>query len=44
MGYGAGNQAIAHWRIAEVEVLNKICLEHGIKPLAPEKTRGVLEV
>ena len=36
--------AIAKWRAAEVEVLNKICLEHGIKPLAPEKARGTLEV
>ena len=25
-------------------MLNKICLEHGIKPLAPEKARGTLEV
>lgn len=44
MGYGTGKQAIARWRVAEVEVLNKICLEHGIKPLAPEKARGTLEV
>ena len=44
MGYGEGKQAIARWRAAEVEVLNKICLEHGIKPLAPEKARGTLEV
>lgn len=44
MGYGTGKQAIARWRAAEVEVLNKICLEHGIKPLAPEKARGTLEV
>ena len=29
MGYGEGKQAIARWRAAEVEVLNKICLEHG---------------
>mgnify|MGYP000814630411 FL=1 len=28
MGYGTGKQAIARWRVAEVEVLNKICLEH----------------
>ena len=35
MGYGEGKMAIARWRAAEVEVLNKICLEHGIKPLAP---------
>lgn len=44
MGYGGGKMAIARWRAAEVEVLNKICLEHGIKPLAPEKARGTLEV
>ncbi len=44
MGYGEGKQAIARWRAAEVEVLNAICLEHGIKPLAPEKARGTLEV
>ena len=44
MGYGKGKMAIAKWRAAEVEVLNKICLEHGIKPLAPEKARGTLEV
>lgn len=25
-------------------MLNKICLEHGIKPLAPEKARGTLEI
>ncbi len=44
MGYGEGKQAIARWRAAEVEVLNKICLEHGIKPLAPEKAKGTLEI
>ena len=44
MGYGEGKMAIARWRAAEVEVLNKICLEHGIKPLAPEKARGTLEI
>ena len=44
MGYGEGKQAIARWRAAEVEVLNKICLEHGIQPLAPEKARGTLEI
>ena len=32
MGFGEGKQAIARWRAAEVEVLNKICLEHGIQP------------
>ncbi|MBO5227284.1 MAG: recombinase, partial [Ruminococcus sp.] len=44
MGYGEGKLAIARWRAAEVEVLNKICLEHCIQPLAPEKARGTLEV
>ena len=44
MGYGEGKQAIARWRAAEVEVLNKICREHGIKPLAPEKARGTIEL
>ena len=44
MGFGEGKQAIARWRAAEVEVLNKICLDHGIKPLAPEKARGTLEI
>lgn len=44
MGYGGGKMAIARWRAAEVEVMNAICLEHGIKPLAPEKARGTLEV
>ncbi|MGN0591768.1 MAG: plasmid recombination protein [Ruminococcus sp.] len=44
MGYGEGKMAIAKWRAAEVEVLNKICLEHGIKPLEPEKARGTVEI
>lgn len=44
MGFGEGKQAIARWRAAEVEVLNKICLEHGIQPLAPEKARGTLQI
>lgn len=44
MGYGEGKQAIVCWRVAEVEVLNKICLEHDIKPLVPEKARGTLEI
>ena len=44
MGYGEGKMAIAKWRAAEVEVLNAICLEHGIQPLAPEKARGTLEI
>lgn len=44
MGFGEGKQAIARWRAAEVEVLNAICIEHGIQPLTPEKARGTLEV
>lgn len=44
MGYGTGKQAIARWRAAEVEVLNQICHEHGIKPLVPEKARGTIEL
>lgn len=44
MGYGSGKQAIACWRTAEVEVINAICREHGIEPLAPEKSRGTLKV
>lgn len=44
MGYGEGKMAIAKWRAAEVEVLNKICLEHGIKPLEPETARGTVEI
>ena len=44
MGYGTGKNAIARWRAAEVEVLNKICREHGIEPHTPEKARGTLTV
>jgi len=44
MGYSEGKQAIARWREKEVEVLNKICRQHGIEPLPPEKARGTLEV
>lgn len=44
MGYGTGKDSIARWRASEVEVLNKICLEHGIKPKEPEKSRGTLSV
>ena len=44
MGFGEGKMAIARWRAAEVEVLNAICLEHGIQPLAPDKARGTLEI
>lgn len=35
MGFGTGEFAIARWRASEVEVLNKICREHGIEPLPP---------
>jgi hypothetical protein len=44
MGYGEGKNAIARWRAAEVDVLNQICLAHGIESLAPEKSRGTLEI
>jgi hypothetical protein len=44
MGYGEGKNAIARWRAAEIEVINKICLAYGIEPLAPEKSRGTLEI
>jgi chromosome segregation ATPase len=44
MGYGEGKNAIARWRATEVDVLNQICIAHGIEPLAPEKSRGTLEI
>lgn len=44
MGFGTDKMAIAKWRASEIEVLNTICREHGIVPLAPEKSRGTLEV
>jgi hypothetical protein len=44
MGYGEGKNVIARWRAAEVDVLNQICIAHGIEPLAPEKSRGTLEI
>ncbi len=44
MGFGEGKGAIARWRASEVEVLNKICFEHGIQPLPPEKSRGSMTV
>ena len=40
MGFGEGKQAIARWRATEVEVLNAICLEHGIEISEPKKSRG----
>ena len=39
MGFGSGKDAIARWRKSEIEVLNQICLAHGIRPLEPEKSR-----
>lgn len=30
MGFGSGKDAIARWRKSEIEVLNQICLAHGI--------------
>lgn len=44
MGFGEGKGAIARWRASEIEVLNQICLAHGIKPLEPEKSRGSMSV
>ena len=44
MGFGNGKDAIARWRKSEIEVLNQICLAHGIRPLEPEKSRGSMSV
>lgn len=44
MGFGSEKDAIAHWRTSEIEVLNQICLAHGIRPLKPEKSRGSMSV
>jgi hypothetical protein len=44
MGYGEGKNAIARWRATEVDVLNQICIAHGIEPLTPERSRGTLEI
>lgn len=44
MGFGSGKDAIARWRKSEIEVLNQICLAHGIRPLEPEKSRGSMSV
>ena len=44
MGFGDGKGAIARWRASEVEILNQICLKHGIRPLEPEKSRGSMSV
>lgn len=44
MGFRSGKDAIARWRKSEIEVLNQICLAHGIRPLEPEKSRGSMSV
>ena len=44
MGFGSGKDAIARWRKSEIEVLNQICFAHGIRPLAPEKSRGSMSI
>lgn len=44
MGFGEGKGAIARWRASEIEVLNQICIDHGIQPLPPEKSRGSMSV
>lgn len=44
MGFGEGKGAIARWRASEIEVLNQICLAHGMKPLELEKSRGSMSV
>ena len=40
MGYGDGENAINRWRIAELNVLTEICIQHGIEISAPQKSRG----
>ena len=40
MGYGKGADAINRWRMAEREILQQICAEHGIEIAAPQKSRG----
>lgn len=40
MGYGKGANAINRWRLAEWEVLHKICISHGIEISEPKKSRG----
>jgi len=40
MGYGGGKDVINRWRLAEREVLVKICTENGIEIAEPSKARG----
>ena len=40
MGHGKGANAINRWRLTEWEVLNQICLAHGIEISEPKKSRG----
>ncbi len=40
MGYGKGANAINRWRLAEWEVLHRICTTHGIEISEPKKSRG----
>lgn len=40
MGYGKGANAINRWRLAEWEVLHRICTAHGIEISEPKKSRG----
>lgn len=40
MGYGKGANSINRWRLAEWEVLHKICVSHGIEISEPKKSRG----
>lgn len=40
MGYGKGANAINRWRLAEWEVLHRICVSHGIEISEPKKSRS----
>lgn len=40
MGYGKGANAINRWRLAEWEVLHRICTAHDIEISEPKKSRG----
>lgn len=44
MGFESGKDAIARWRASEIEILNRICRNHEIIPLPPEKSRGSMTV